>query len=389
MGRTQVCPVGNGRDRHRLLNDGIAGRPARGILERKQSIPAPKGFDQLMRRPVGVIIAAIILGLIALMGICVEGVALGVAIFYHSPVIPNLPFVRPVMVLASGMGLLFFLFCAWTVVGLFRMRGWARIATAVIGGVVCFFSLLNAGAMLWVSRFAHLLPPGPSSNVVSMVLVGLVAFYFLIALVGVWWLVYFNLASVRAAFAASRPLSRDSIAVLPPGAFGAVPEPRTPGWRIVLMVWAWLLLACVLFLPFALWMHVPLFLFGAIVQGGPATAAILVLAVLEIYLGVGLLRGWKAAWYLALLFQVYAVGYCASFLVPGMMTRYLAYQRALITQWGLPSPDLMAGGTATLPSFESFGMALGLGCGFVLAVVLTWALIRRREDYLGPRPAAD
>ncbi|MGB9145557.1 MAG: hypothetical protein WCC14_07035 [Acidobacteriaceae bacterium] len=338
-----------------------------------------------MRRPVGVIIAAILLGAIALFGIVGETAALGLTFFYHSPLIPNLPFIRPFMVVTNGVLLLFFLLCAWTVAGLFRMRGWARISTATIGGVVAFFSLLTGVAVLWAGRFTQYLPPGPSSGTVQTVLSMVAGFYFVVALVGIWWLVYFNLASVRMAFAASRPLSADSVAVLPPGAWGSVPEPGIPGWRVVIMVWAWLMLVSAVFLPALLWLHPPMFLFGAVLQGGAGMAAFVVLWLVEIYLGVGLLRKWKPAWYLALFLQVYLAGYCASFLVPGMMTRYLAYQRSLISQWGLPTAA--PGGPATIEQGPI--LAVGFVFTLVLVVLITWALIRRREDYLGPRSVAD
>lgn len=341
-----------------------------------------------MRRPVGVILAAIILGIIALFGILGETAALGFAFFYHSPLIPNLPFVRPFMVVTNGLLLLFFLLCAWTVVGLFRMRPWARISMAAIGGVIAFFSLMIGLVMLWAGRFTQMLPPSagpgiPSAGMAQTALTMIAAFYFLIALAGVWWLVYFTRARVRDAFAGSRPLSADSVAVLPPGSWGSVSEPAIPGWRIVIMVWAWLMLVSALFLPALLWLRPPMFIFGAVLQGSAGMAAFAVLWLVEIYLGVGLLRKWKAAWYLALAFQAYGVLYFVSFLVPGVWGKYLAYQRTLISQWGLPTA---APGSPAMVEQGPF-LAIVFVFSAVLVVLVTWALIKRRGDYLGARSA--
>lgn len=336
-----------------------------------------------MRRPAGVIIAAIILGVIALFGIFAEVTALGVAIFYHSPVIPNLPFIRPLLVVTNGLLLLFFLFCAWTVVGLFRMQGWARIAIAVIGGIVGFFALMMGVLMLWASRFTQYLPPGPQSGLAQTALTALAGFYFVIALVGIWWLVYFNRERVRAAFAGFRPLSADSVAVMPPGAWGAVPEPRTPGWRIVIMVWAWLMLVCAVLFPVVFWLHAPMFIFGIVLHGAAGAAAFVVLWLVEIYLGVGLLRKWKPAWYVALLFQAFGVLNLVSFLVPGVWARYEAYQQALMNQWGLPT---FGPGSPMMFDQRPF-LVVGFVFGAVVVVLITWALIKRREDYLGARLA--
>ncbi len=332
-----------------------------------------------MRRPVGVILAAIILGLIALLGILGETAALGLVFFYHSPLIPNLPFVRPLMVVTNGLLLLFFLYCAWTVVGLFRMRPWARISIAAIGGVVALFSLTIGLAVLWAGRFTQYLPPGPSSGMAQTVLTAVAVFYFAIALVGIWWLVYFTRGRVRDRFAGSRPLSADSVAVLPPGAWGSAPEAGIPGWRIVILAWACLMLVSAVFLPALLWLRPPMFLFGAILRGGAGMAAFTVIWLAEIYLGVGLLRGWKPAWYLALAFQAYGLLYFASFLVPGVWARYMAYQQALISQWGLPTA------TPGSPALIGQGPILAVAFVFsaVLVVLITWALIKRREDYLG------
>jgi hypothetical protein len=267
------------------------------------------------------------------------------------------------------------------VVGLFRMRGWARISMAVLGAVIGFFSLLSGVAVLWAVRFTQFLPPGPSSGMAQTVLSVMAGFCFAIALVGVWWLVYFTRARTRAAFAGSRPLSADSVAVLPPGAWGSAPTPGTPGWRIVIMVWAWMMLVCAVFLPCLLWLHPPMFIFGVVVRGGAATAALAVFWLVEIYLGIGLLRRWKPAWYLALLFQAYSVLYCVSFLIPGVWTRYMAYQQSLISQWGLPTA------TPGNPSMVEQGPFLAIVFVFsaVLVVLFTWALIERRKDYLGVR----
>lgn len=328
-----------------------------------------------MRRPVGVIIAAVLLGIVALFGILGEALALGVAIFSHSPVIPKIPGVRAMMISFTALELAFFVFCAWAVVALFRLRPWSRVAAIVIAGVMTFFTACGGFGMFLARHYAAMLPPGPASANVDTAIVGMALFCFLISLISIWWLIYFSLAGVRRAFVGS-----------PAFAAGAGPDgttaitavsakPPTSGWRIVIIIWACLMLLSVVSLPAVLWMNMPMFFFGAILGGSAGRVVVLVLWAIEIYMAIGLLRKWKAAWYVALLFQIYAIGYCAEFVVPSVRARYMAYMQDIMARSsaGLVAPEAFMNGTF---------LAFGFGFGAILAVVLTWALIARKEDYL-------
>lgn len=331
-----------------------------------------------MRRPVGIILAAIVLGLIALFGTLLEGTALAVSIFSHSPVIPKVPLVRAIMIGSNAMALCFFLFCIWTVVGLLRMRGWSRIAILVIGGLVLAFSSVAGAGTLFARRYADLIPQAHSAGIVQTVLVGIAVFYFLVATIGLWWLIYFNLKSVRGAFVSARATLGGLETAGDWTGPAVVQAPGTPGWRIVIMVWAWLMLASLLYLPVLLWMRLPMFFFGAVLRGWVGTLFILALWAVEIYVAVGLLRKWKPAWYLAMLLQLYGIGYCAAFLIPSVRHSFLAYQAQVLDRFtqGIVSPissDLMG---------SSGFLGLIMGAGTILILVLIWALIRRREDYL-------
>ncbi len=157
-----------------------------------------------MRKPVGVIFAAVILGLIALLGTAVAGLALGVTLYSHRPLIPRIPAVEAGMYLMAG----FCLFCLWTAIHLIRMRRWTRPAMVVVGGVVFVFSTLAGGGLMWVRQsgwvdlIASMAPPGPYSGAVQAAVAGAAVASFLIAVAGVWWMVYFCRGRVKAAFSA-------------------------------------------------------------------------------------------------------------------------------------------------------------------------------------------
>lgn len=168
-----------------------------------------------MRRPAGVAIAAVLLGVVAAFGILCTASGVVFAIFTHNPILPNA--FRPYIVFTNAIGLCFFLWCGWTVIDLFRMRPWARISAAVIGVLVTVFSAVAGGGVLAARRYAAAIPAGASTLNVSSLMTLVAIAYFALAAIGLWWVVYFNLASVRGAFGAAQ-LMITNPEVLPPGA---------------------------------------------------------------------------------------------------------------------------------------------------------------------------
>jgi len=203
------------------------------------------------------------------------------------------------------------------------------------------------------------------------VFLGMAAFYGLLSLIGAWWLVYFNLRPVGTAFAAGDPRLMEG---------RAEPAGSAP-WRVVIMVWAWLLLFGALFYPLAIWARMPLFLFGVVVRGTAATTVLLGLMVVQIVLGVGLLRRWKVAWYVGVAALVYWVAHVLSFLLPGAWARFVAYQQEVARFWGV---TVTSPGETRYFSAAPF-VAFSLAVGVVIVLVLAWALVRQREDFLRKR----
>lgn len=158
-----------------------------------------------MRRPVGLILAAVLLGLIAILGLLTEGLALSVSIFAHRPLIPKIPAVEITLYLLIA----FHAFCLGTAIALPGMRRWTRPAMVAIGCLVCVLSAMAGAGLLWARQFAVLLPPGPYSGDVQIAVVGAATVCFLVAAAGVWWVIYFSRARIRNLFA-SASLSRQA-----------------------------------------------------------------------------------------------------------------------------------------------------------------------------------
>jgi hypothetical protein len=233
-----------------------------------------------LSRPAGVTVSAIflILGsvLIALMGVFM--------LFAHSFVPPTTlqpPFFKAIMVIIAAV---FFACALWgvlTAVGLFRMRRWARISILVIGALLVIFCGLSLGMLLAMPLF---MPEIESSRGMGMVMGMMITIYLIPIVLGLWWLIYFNRAAVKAEFLQ-----------------GVVPDegPRRP---LSIAVIAWhLVVFGIMIIPFALF-DWPAYLFGIVLTGWAAKLTYLVFGVAQLVIGAGLLKlkPWShtaAVWY--------------------------------------------------------------------------------------------
>lgn len=161
-------------------------------------------------RPAGVNLAAVVLSLLICFGaVCLIG-SIAALFLTRNPLVPRIATVRAIL---AGFDLLFLLFlawCAWTVAGLFRLRSGARYSIIAIG-VLDFLVFAAFSALMFVARRnpivigmdAHPSPAMPFP--VGAILLAFALIYAGIALIGLWWVVYFNLGPVRMAFAAAVP----------------------------------------------------------------------------------------------------------------------------------------------------------------------------------------
>ncbi|MFT4112835.1 hypothetical protein [Silvibacterium sp.] len=164
-------------------------------------------MSSTQQRPGGITLAAIILSLMTLFGVvCLLG-AIFALFLTHNPIVPRVGAVRTAIAGFDLVLLLFLLWCAWTIVGLFQLRPGARISMIAIGAIDLIVFAVFSGLML-LARVNPLVAgmdahPNPAMPVhIGLTLLFLAFVYGVFALIGLWWLVYFNLRTVRLAFAA-------------------------------------------------------------------------------------------------------------------------------------------------------------------------------------------
>lgn len=161
-----------------------------------------------MKKPAGIIVAAVVLSLMTILGFLCTFVSSAAMFLNRYPIIPRSPGILMIAALVNVLLLCFLVFCAWTAVGLFRVHSRARIRMIIVGVLTAVFSgLIGAG-------FVHLytlIPPGfmiPGQNIqVAEVALILALSYFVAALIGIWWIVYFSRPYVRQAFQPATPVS--------------------------------------------------------------------------------------------------------------------------------------------------------------------------------------
>lgn len=140
----------------------------------------------------------------AFAGLLLTAAALIAQFVIQSPLIPRIPTVR---VAAAGMDALVLalvILAVLTIIGLFRLRIWARYSIVLLGLLdFLVFAIMAIGVLVLRVRSGMASMPIPSNPHVTVgnILFALAALYGLLALVGLWWMIYFNLESVRQIFA--------------------------------------------------------------------------------------------------------------------------------------------------------------------------------------------
>jgi hypothetical protein len=160
-------------------------------------------------KPGGISLAAVVLSLLICFGaVCLIG-SVAALFLTRNPLIPHIASVRIILASFDLLLLLFLVWCAWTVAGLFQLRTWARYSIVAIGALdFLVFALLSATLLfarrspIIIGMDAH--PNSAMPIPLGAMLLALALIYAAVALIGAWWMIYFNLRPVRLAFAAAK-----------------------------------------------------------------------------------------------------------------------------------------------------------------------------------------
>jgi hypothetical protein len=319
-----------------------------------------------MRRPAGVVIAGVLLLLLALFGLLMIALQVLGLTLARAPQTVLFPHGEQLFFAVDAVFAAVFLLCGWVAVDLFRMRAWARYAAILLGALIAAFGGMTAVVVLLLRSFVPLPVTRISPESIRLVLVGVGLFYFAVGLLALGWVIYFNFASVRAAFAQAAALRRG-------GESSAEALPILGPAQMVVWITAVCFILGSASLVVLAWLGLPMFLLGWVARGPAALLLQLLLACLLLYSGIGLFRRWHGGWLLAVGLQLYSLLAVLLLLVPSYAARLFAMSAEMQRR-------LAVSGHTTAPG-ASFLMASAALNGF-LSLAIVVALVRRRHFYI-------
>lgn len=329
-----------------------------------------------MKRPIGLILSAILLSLAALFLLLLAALMVVTGLYSNrQPALAAGP--HFVIYFTLAFSIVYAALAVWailTVIGILRLRSWARYSILVIGGGLAALGILGVFGIL-VSRL--MLPslqaqqPTVDPHILSFVFLLMAAVELLIAAVGVWWLVYFNLRFVRELFA--NPLSLMPTVSSIGGRFSQTPT----AIKIIGGVLLFSAVCCLFcaFLPF------PAFILGFILPIPATHILYLCFAALVGWMGYGLLRLKESARLATIAFQIFGCINVGLALLPWYQARLRLYTEQITSY----IPTIPGQPHASL-SYTTTFMMFPLIFGILIYGLVLWLLHRHRAVFKTPAP---
>ena len=321
-----------------------------------------------MNRSVGVTLSAVIV----IFGSVLALLAGAMVLFASSSDLPvpenQVHFMKYFMIF---LAMVLFAAGAWGItsgMGLMRLRGSSRISILVFSALLLLLCIPGF-LMFLVMPFP---PPGTSpspelpANVLMATRVFMVVIYGLLAVLGGWWLYFFNKRSTKDQFLKVPVPTLDGMrgeGVVAPGA-----RPLS----ITLIAWYLLISAFIGVLGLS--MDPPVFFFGYFFKGISASLLMFSLALLQSFIGFGLLklRPWGrtlAIYY----FQFLIFNSLTMVLIPGTQARFEQAMNDMLRD---------AQGTTGAPSpLMHFPIWFGVIFAVPLLGLLLWIVVSRKEAF--------
>src|SRR6266568_866754 len=261
-------------------------------------------------------------------------------------------------------GVLLVGFATWGIasgVGLLRLRERARISLLVFSVLLLVCSL--PGLIIFLVTPIPITPNAGNPELLRQTIVGMRifvgVFYGILIVLGAFWLWFLNTRTTREQF--------ENVTKANSSEVGA---PRRP---LSISIIAWFLIVSALIFPAVFFLHVPVFLLGVFLKGRSAAVIWLVMSVLQVVMGIGLLK--LQAWA-----RITAIYYFAFFvfneiavtLIPGTQARLHVAETEILTKLAIPQTP-----PGTAPSPGWFGPMSTLP----VFGVLLWFLIKKKAAF--------
>jgi len=264
------------------------------------------------------------------------------------------PFARNAMLAGQGFMMCLSLLGIATGIGLIYLRKWARISILIWGGMAVFFGV--AGIPI---AYLTLLTPNPNAPELPMESMQAVRWILLFIygmplLIGIWWLVLFNRAAIKAQFRSTTVAADPAL-------------PQKPACPLPISVLAWFYITSILnllFLPF-LSFHMPVFVFGRVLSGSLGLAVLILSCLAFALAGIGLLKLKPWSYSLTIGLQVFwLVSTAVSMLSPNYNVVMDSFVKEMQVSLHLPETQFSPAAFA-----HHYGWAVVLGLLFAGAIL--------------------
>lgn len=327
-----------------------------------------------MKRPVGLILSAIVLSLAALF-LLITGALMALAGIFAGRYPSIQPEPHVLLYLMIAISLFYVALAVWailTVIGILRLRPWARYSILIIGGGFFVLSIFGAlGSILSRTMAPSLATQNPTADprITSIVFLVMAIFELLVAGIGLWWLIYFSLHPVRELFSNRDTLFRPSIAA---GRFS-----RTP---TAIKIIGGLLLFSSICCLFCVLLPFPAFMLGFILPLKATRILYLAFAVATALAGYGLLRLQESARLLTIGFLIFGCCNLALAALPWYRSRLHLYTAELTAQIRSHMPTVPGQPQLDWTDTSAFYL-ICLIWGLVVYGVIFWLLHRHRDAF--------
>ena len=240
-----------------------------------------------MKSPFPVILTAILLGVLTALQLLGVVATLFVGVFTLNHELPSAPASPPLAFLPVACFVLSVICAAlavWfllTLIGLVRLKSWARYSVLVIAGLMAGFGAIGVVTSIAMPFLMRSVPNQPAidPNMMRGVLFVEAAIWGVFTALGVTLLIYFNRAATRAIFLLTSPVD-----LTPPNTSTGRPRPTA------VTVISWLYLGTAPFCLVYAFLPVPTFVLGFVFTGLAAHLTYATFGVLGGAIGYGLLR---------------------------------------------------------------------------------------------------
>jgi hypothetical protein len=330
-----------------------------------------------MKRPIGVILSGIlqVLGSLVVLLFSIAMLLMPL-IMRRAPGAPTTPTPSGLFAGLAAFYGVFAILGLLTAIGLFRLKRWSRYSTLIFAGVLVATGLFLALA------FAFMPVPATSSGSATvgapntaLVRAVTATISLAIAALGGIWLYYFNRHSVREAFSPAADAGLDSKSGILIGGH------RVP--LSIAIIGGYSLFGAICTLASIVWFPSAL-IFGFFLIGKAAIPFMLFFGAAYAYIGVGLLKLWKAGRTVGILFYGYSLINAATLaLTPAKRLAQMTFKMTEFTaaRWSLPStPQATSPSETTMQSLLSI-MRLGMIAGIVTILVILYFLVTRKNAF--------